>query len=356
MSSPTSTPTISTTPVKLAVVGSGVIGNRHIGAIQNSHGAELVALVDVDPNVATIAGEAGVPFYSDVTTACASRDIDGIVVSTPTIHHLKPSIEAMDAGCHVFVEKPVTASLEEARQLIDHSRATGKHVLVGHQRRYYALIEKARTLIGSGELGRLVAVSGQWCMRKNDDYYNPDWRKQQAAGPVLTNLIHEIDYLRYICGDIESVTAEVSNDVQGFEKEDVAAVVLRFANGALGSFILSDQATSPWSWELATGENPAFPPTGQNAIRFMGSKASLDFPNLTLWHHDGAEANWNSPMTRQQFEQPFEDAYLLQCEHFVRVIRGEESPRIDATDAEKTLRATLAVFEAAEKGQRVDIA
>jgi len=135
----------------------------------------------------------------------------------------------------------------------------------------------------------------------------------------------------------------------------VAAVVLGFANGALGSFILSDQASSPWAWELGTGENPAFPPTGQNAIRFMGTEASLDFPNLTLWHHDGADANWNTPMTFEKFEQPFEDAYLLQCEHFARVIRGEEKPRINASDAEKTLRATLAVFEAAEQGQRIDI-
>jgi len=121
----------------------------------------------------------------------------------------------------------------------------------------------------------------------------------------------------------------------------------------LGSFILSDQTHSPWSWECATGENAAFPETAQNAIRFMGTEGSLDFPNLTLWDSPGKPAEWRSPLQANVIEHNLEDAYILQLEHFAKVIRGDELPRITADDATKSLRATVGVFEAASQGTRL---
>jgi len=346
----------SSSTVKIAVVGAGVIGRRHVEAIANAEGTELAAIVDVDREAQTLAEESGVPWFESVATMCDQLTADGVVVSTPTIHHLEPALAALDAGCHVFVEKPITATMEEAQMLVQRSADTGCHVLVGHQRRYYTLVEKTRQLIADGELGGLVAVNGQWTVRKVAAYYDPGWRKERAAGPILTNLIHEIDYLRYMCGDIASISAEVSNGVMGYEKEDVAAVVMRFKSGALGTFLLSDQAASPWAWELATGENPLFPPTGENCIRFMGTKGSLDFPNLTLWHHGGEVTSWDHLIESEALKQPFEDAYLLQCQHFKAVICGTEQPRIDAADGARTLEATLAVLDAAASGERVMLA
>jgi predicted dehydrogenase len=88
---------------------------------------------------------------------------------------------------------------------------------------------------------------------KHDEYYDPDWREPWQAGPVLTNLIHEMDYLRYILCEVVSVQAETSRPIQDFEKKDATGFILRFANGALGAFVLSDHADSPWAWEFATG-------------------------------------------------------------------------------------------------------
>ena len=83
-----------------------------------------------------------------------------------------------------------------------------------------------------------MAVSGQWTTRKDEDYFAPAWRRNFEAGPILTNLIHEIDLLRFICGDIASVSAEMTNHDQNFEKEDAVAISLKFANQAVGSFLL----------------------------------------------------------------------------------------------------------------------
>ena len=114
--------------------------------------------------------------------------------------------------------------------------------------------------------------------------------------------------------------------------------------------MLSDVTPSPWTWEQATGENPNFPKTSQNVYRFIGSKASLDFPNLVLWRHAGNEPDWLHEISPEVIESEIGDAYAEQIRHFCAVIKGKEEPRINAVDATKTLKATLAVFEASEKG------
>ncbi len=342
-------------PAKIALIGSGVIGQRHLQAIEQSSAVTLVGIADPQAAAQAIAREHDVPCYTDNDALLAQTEPDGVIVATPTEHHLKPTLAALDAGVHVLVEKPIMATLDEAEQVVARSAARQRHVLVGHHRRYYEQVDRAREMIEAGVLGQLVAVSGQWNMRKHDAYYEPDWRKGWKAGPVLTNLIHEIDSLRYICGAVVSVSAETANSVQGFEKEDVAALVFRFASGALGSFILSDQSNSPWSWECATGENAAFPPTGQNAVRFMGTDGSLEFPNLVLWRHDPAPGDWTQPIAQEVIECGMADAYINQIEHFGRVTLGQQAPRITAADATDTLRVINAVFESAKSGRRITL-
>ena len=340
---------------RLAIVGAGVIGKRHMAAIADTPCAELVAIVDPVPTVKSLAEASRIQWFADIEDMLAAAKPDGVIVATPTEHHLVPVLAAMDAGAHVLVEKPITPSLAQAEEIITRSATTRRHVLVGHHRRHYPVLPKARELVQGGALGQLVAVSGQWNVKKPPAYFEPDWRKKREAGPVLTNLIHEMDSLRFICGDMASISAETSCDILDCEKEDATAFVVRFASGALGSFVLSDQTPSPWAWEFATGENPAFPRSAQNACRFMGTKAALDFPNLTLWTHEGGEPDWNHPMTAQVIDLDLGDAFAAQCRHFCAVIKGDEAPCITARDATKTLQVTLAVFEAAKSGKRIDL-
>lgn len=339
--------------VRLGLVGAGSISARHLSAIEALEDVALVAIADPAEAAQGLAASLGVRCFGDTDAMLAAVPCDGVIVCTPTEHHGAPTLKALEAGAHVLVEKPVSATVAEAQEIIVCSARVGRHVLVGHQRRYYPQVERARAIVQGGELGQLVAVSGQWTLRKPDDYYAPDWRKRWQAGPVLTNLIHDMDCLRYICGEVESVQADVSNAVHGWEKEDAAALVIRFENGALGSFIISDQTTSPWSWEMALGENRSIPASGQNALRFMGREGSLEFPNLTLWRNDGAPCDWTRPVLREEIQLDAADPYIAQLSHFTQVIRGEDTPRIDAADAARTLAATVAVLESARSGERV---
>ena len=342
-------------PERIALIGAGAIGKRHLIAMSKVESAELVAIADPCSGVAEIANGYGVPHYSDTVEMLRDIAPSGVIIATPTEIHLEPALASLASGCHLLVEKPIAATVAEAEEIARASDERGLRVLVGHHRRYYPHVARARELVGGGLLGQLVTVSGQWSVRKPESYYLPDWRKRSPAGPVLTNLVHEIDCLRYIAGEIRSVSGLAGSPVQGFEKEDAAAFAFQFENGAVGAFAMSDQADSPWAWELATGENPAYPRNGQNCITFSGTRGALEFPNLRHWTSDGEPASWITPKTADDIPLELGDALVRQIEHFSGVIAGHAEPVISAADSTGTLRATLAVLESARSGSRVDI-
>ena len=128
---------------------------------------------------------------------------------------------------------------------------------------------------------------------------------------------------------------------------------MKFVNSAVGTFLLSDRTPTPWTWEMALGESVRFPKTGQNAIRFLGTKRALEFPNLTLWSHADSDGDWNDEITAEKIKTPFVDAYIAQCRHLCAIVRGTETPIIDARNGSKSLAATLAVASSADSGRRV---
>lgn len=191
---------------------------------------------------------------------------------------------------------------------------------------------------------------------KPPEYFESGWRRRPDAGPVLINLIHEIDLVRHLCGEIEAVQAFTSNAARGFEVEDTAAVILRLGGGALVTLSLSDSAVAPWSWDLATREYEAYPPQPASVqTHFLsGTEGSLTLPTLEHWSYRSGKS-WFNPITREATAVECVDPYLEQLRHFHRVVRGEEQPRISAADGASTLRATLAVRAAAQRGGSITL-
>ena len=146
--------------------------------------------------------------------------------------------------------------------------------------------------------------------------------------------------------------AETAGAVRRSPMEDSVSVALRFRSGALGTFFLSDAAPSPWTWEQGTGESPLFPWSGQNSMRFMGDRASLEFPNLRLWRCAADHGDWTRRPQPEDIPVRAGDAFMLQLEHFCAVLRGETTPLLSVEDAIGTLRAVLAVARAAATGER----
>jgi predicted dehydrogenase len=344
------------TRLRIAVAGAGVIGRDHIKRIQTHEECELIALADPDSAAVSKARAAGVPLFSSLQELLKNLRPDGVILATPNKLHVQDALQCIAAGVAVLVEKPISDSLEDAQRLMVEVEKSKVPVLVGHHRRHSAILEQARSVIKGGSLGKLVAVTASATFVKPDSYYEvAPWRKQKGAGPILINLVHEVDNLRALIGDIVEVQAFASNATRGFEIEDTAAINLRFANGVLGTLMLSDCAASPRSWEQTSGENKDydhFP--DENCYFIAGTNGSLAVPTMKLLTYSG-ERSWMKPMTRKQLERVDADPLLKQLAHFCRLIRGEEAARCTVRDATRTLQVALAVAQAAKSGERVSV-
>jgi predicted dehydrogenase len=159
-----------------------------------------------------------------------------------------------------------------------------------------------------------------------------------------------------VVGEIETVQAIASSRTRGFPVEDTAAAVLRFANGALGTFIVSDATTSPWNWEATSRESAITPGELENCFFVAGTRGSLAIPQLQHWFYDKPDGAWADPLTRRTLPVRHADPYPRQLHHFARVIRGAEKPVIDAAEGARTLAATLAIAESAQTGGPVEVA
>jgi len=335
-------------PVRLAVVGAGIMGRRHLEAVAETPACQAVAVADPTPAGQAEAGRWNLPCFDDLDALLDGTAVDGVVIATPNALHVPQALVCIDHGLPVLVEKPVADTVDAGQALAEASEAAGIPVLVGHHRRHSPIIAKARDLVQSGALGRLTAVSATWLARKPDGYFDAAWRREAGGGPVLINLIHDVDTLRFVAGEIADVHGMISNAIRGFAVEDTAALLVRFASGALGTILVSDTAVSPWSWELTSGERTSytFPQSGQDCYLLAGTEASLAVPSLRLWRPDG-EPEWHTPFAEARIDITRDDPFIRQANHFADIIRGRAEPILPARDAARTLEVTLAVKEAA---------
>ncbi|APW36035.1 oxidoreductase [Rhodoferax koreense] len=340
--------------LRLAVIGAGAIGRTHIALARDHALFELVAIVDGSAPAQTLAAQIGVPYHTDVAAMLSAEKPDAVIVATPNATHADIGVMCLAADVHVLVEKPITDTLADARRLCAAADAAGKVLLVGHQRRYNGILRAARGIVQSGRLGQLVSATGMATFLKPDPYFDMAWRRRQGGGPILINLIHDIDLLRFLMGEIDSVQAASANAVRGFEVEDTAAVILRFKSGALATMTVSDSTTAPWNWDLAAGESAHYPRQDVNTHFISGTHGSVTLPRLEVWEYR-SDRGWHQPLTQERIALHDTNPYAEQLRHFDAVIRGQEEPVCSGVDAMRSLQAVLAIHETAASGEAVQI-
>ena len=338
-------------PVRLAVIGGGVIGRKHGELIAAHETCSLAGICDTDSTRRSLADGFNVPFYRDIEVLLEREQPEGAIIATPNGSHAALAEICARRSVHVLIEKPIADSLDGARHIVQAANEAGIHVLVGHHRRHSPLIQKARSIIQGGALGKLVAVSMLWALMKPAEYYAVDWRcKPPGGGPTFINLIHELDSLRFLCGEIREVYAQASSAVRKLNVEDSLTISLSFENGALGSVLASDATPSPWSYEATTHENAHYFHTDENCYHFFGALGSLAFPRMELWRYaDGDKMGWQHAMAKARQQVTRVDPLKSQLEHFCRVVRGEEKPIVDGRDGTRSLAAVLAVLESVQR-------
>jgi predicted dehydrogenase len=350
--------------LRLAVAGAGLIGKRHIEMIRNSDKSGLSAIVDPSPQAAAYASELGVPIYPSLAECFAKDKPDGIVLATPNTMHVDQALECIAAGVPAIVEKPVAHTVEAGVKLLRAAEAAKAKMLVGHHRRYSSVIAEAVEVIRSGALGKLVGVMGTTLFYKaeSEGYFDGPftWRRELGAGPILLNMIHEVGTLRALVGEIVEVQAFASNAIRGFPVEDTAAINLRFDNGALGTFLLSDTAASDRSWEHTSNEDKFryhLAHTDEDDCYLVcGTWGSLAIPTMRLQRFlKDEDRSWHKALDKSEIKLEVIDPLAAQVAHFCDVIRGEAEPWVSVRDGLQNLRVVEAIHQATRTGQVVRV-
>jgi predicted dehydrogenase len=343
---------------RIAVAGAGSIGLAHMGVARKSETVELSAVVDPSPAAKAHADAAGVPLCASLAELFAKHEPDGVVLATPNSLHVPHALACIAAGVPMLLEKPIAQTVAEAEKLVKSADETNAKILIGHHRAHSPIMAKAKQVVDSGVLGRLVAITGSAMFVKPDQYFiDAPWRKELGAGPILLNLIHEVHNLRMLAGDIVAVQAFESRAIRGFAVEDTVAISLRFASGTLGTFLLSDTAASPKSWEQTSQENKAYPSyDDEDCYVIAGTNGSLSIPTMRLHTYPRAEdRSWWKPFEVGVVGMVRDDPIKQQMEHFGAVVRGEVAPLVSARDGLANLRVTEAIVAAAKSGTTIEV-
>ena len=319
---------------RILVAGLGLIGSRHVQAILDHPGAVLAGVVDPDASLRAGYDAPGFARLVDVDV-----EVDGAILATPSAMHADHAEICLARGWPCLIEKPIEVDLAGADRIVAASAASNLPVLTGHHRRYHASVLRLREIVQSGAIGQPVLATGIWAYRKPDDYFVGNWRAGASGSPVMINMVHDIDLLRFVIGEVAEIAAMGAQPIRGAGRVESGVISLRFENGALGSMSFADSAPSPWGFESATRENPNIGATGQDCLWISCSKGAVSFPSLTVW---SGSSDWSQAPTPQRQEVPQTHALTAQLTHFLDVLNGA-TPLIDANDARRTLAVTLEV-------------
>jgi predicted dehydrogenase len=347
-------------PVRLGLIGLGMMGKAHLKVIQASSDVVAVAATDPTPAARAYAEANGLMAYERYEAMLDREKLDGVIVASPNAEHVPTGLACIARGIAVLIEKPLSETLQGATALCAASEAKGVPILVGHHRRHNPLVQRVRQAVAEGLIGRPSMVQISSLFLKPASYFDLAWRKEPGAGgTILINLIHEIDLVRFIFGEIETLQAMTSSAIRGNPVEDTVAVALRFTNGALGTISLSDTAATPYSWDLSSGEFGQMTNTTQTIPRqkvvshvFAGTEGSVTLPTLTYFNYRGdTEPGWLSVLKDSTLTPASAlDSYTAQLAHFAKVARREAEPLVSGRDGLGTIAATLAAKHSGATG------
>ncbi len=238
--------------IRFAVVGQGHIGKRHAEMVRRNPATELVAVCDVLPPEET--GTAGIrePYYRTTGALLQAERVDVLCVCVPNGLHMEIALQALDAGCHVVIEKPLALTREDARRIITKSQEVGRQVFCVMQNRYSPPSVWLKEMVRSQRLGKIYMVQLNCLWNRDERYYKPGgWHgtTDLDGGTLFTQFSHFIDIMYWLFGDITSVHATLHdfNHQHLTAFEDSGIVTFDFLQGGSGCL---NYSTAVWDCNL----------------------------------------------------------------------------------------------------------
>jgi UDP-N-acetyl-2-amino-2-deoxyglucuronate dehydrogenase len=225
--------------VNFGIIGCGRISYRHIEAIQENKNAELVSLCDLQLDRAKERNQGlGVKLYQDYNEMLKKEHINVVCINTPSGMHAEHSLDIIENHKkNIIIEKPMCLNVHDGMKMIKSADKNNIKLFIVHQNRFNKAIIKIRSMLDQGKIGKVALATVRLRWSRNQAYYDRDpWRGIWALdGGTLTNqTIHHIDILRWLVGEVESVSAIGATQFVDIEVEDTACAWIKFKNGALG--------------------------------------------------------------------------------------------------------------------------
>lgn len=344
-------------PFRIAFIGAGGIALHHMRTLKKIPGAEVIAIADISQKALNAAKEEfGVPWvFTDYKQMLQDLpEIEAVDICTPNGLHAQNTIDSLNAGKHVMVEKPMAMNVREAREMVAASERNGKKLIVGFQHRFEARSKLLRERIASGEFGKILFVRAQALRRRGIPSWGVFGRKDlQGGGPMIDIGVHILEASHAIIGGPKPVSATaniftyIGNqppvaaaqwgpwDYSTYTVEDLAVGMIRFENGTMLSIETSFAAhieEDEWN------------------ITILGEKAGASWKSSKIFKDEGGYMV-NSQATYLGAWDHFE----YKMRHFVEVCRDDRPNEVTAEQALMVQQMLDAIYASAEQGKEVTI-
>jgi len=342
--------------LKIGIVGFGLVGKRHASALEKTNGLLLKDVIEHDPT-SLQSSEKKLNFitHNDLDEYLNSSKPDGLIIATPTVLHIDQAMKCIEKKIPLLIEKPISVHAKDAITLIKRSKELDVPLLIGQHRRHNQIIKTTKKILDEGVLGEIRSIQATCWFYKPDHYFDAaPWRKLKGAGPVYVNLIHDVDLLRYFCGEVKTVYANAIRSTRGYDNEDVASAVLTFKNDIIANVSVSDSISSPWSWETTSNEHPVYPNTNNSCYLIGGAEGSLSLPDLKLWKHE-KKPDWWTPLITEKYDFQNIDPLITQLENFRDVILGKTEPLVSGLEGVRSLQVIEAIQSSIASKSPIDI-
>lgn len=339
--------------MKILIAGYGSIGRRHL---RNLASLGITEFIVYHTRHSTLPEDElkGILVETDLNRALDHRP-DAVIIANPTALHLDIAIPAAEAGCHLFIEKPVSHNLERISILKNILLRTQKQSLIGFQYRFHPGLQTIKRLVSNGSIGRPLEAHAHW------GEYLPDWHpwedyrlsysaRSDLGGGVALTLCHPLDYMRWIIGEVENTwafTGKIS-DLE-IQVEDTAEISMLYRVDA-GINAAYNSGIAIGSVHLNYHQQPT-----QHKMSISGTQGTLHWDNsdgIVHLYNQSGKLSEVFPL-QPGFER--NTMFIAEMQHFLDVIQGSAQPVCSLEDGERIQRIIAAVYSSSQSGKRISI-
>lgn len=326
--------------MKFLVVGCGSIGERHIRNLMALD--QQVEAYDVAENrLLEMQKKYEIKTYPSIEDALKDEK-DAALICTPTSLHIQPALAAIRTGYHVFIEKPLSHTLDGVDELLKAAHQRNLVILVGCNMRFHSALIWIRKLLEEGSIGNVVAARVEFGQYLPDWHLWEDYRKGYSAnrslgGGIILDAIHELDYIHWFLGEVKEVFC-FSGKLSHLEitTEDIAEILLKFESGAIAGVHLDYIQRSY-----------------QRSCELIGEEGTIiwNYNEGLVKHFSAAKKDWESFDVNRN--EGINQMYLREMQHFIKCVNGEETPMLDGEEGKRILQIALAAKKSSELGRSV---